>query len=65
MSFEDRRVCRAFLLNCCPHEIFSGTVSEPLDSFQSIEFCLESRESISVIVQECTNTPYGLIMNEQ
>jgi len=25
MSFEDRRVCRPFLLNCCPHEILSGT----------------------------------------
>ena len=26
MSFEDRRVCRPFLLSCCPHEILSGTV---------------------------------------
>lgn len=25
MSFEDRRVCRPFLLNCCPHEILAGT----------------------------------------
>ncbi|CAF0995495.1 unnamed protein product [Adineta ricciae] len=25
MSFEDRRVCRPFLLSCCPHEILSGT----------------------------------------
>jgi hypothetical protein len=30
MSFEDRRVCRPFLLNCCPHEILSGTVSDIL-----------------------------------
>ena len=27
MSFEDRRVCRPFLLSCCPHEILTGTVS--------------------------------------
>ncbi|CAF1303007.1 unnamed protein product [Adineta steineri] len=25
MSFEDRRVCRPFLLNCCPHEVLTGT----------------------------------------
>ncbi|UJR21001.1 hypothetical protein I4U23_024101 [Adineta vaga] len=25
MSFEDRRVCRPFLLSCCPHEILLGT----------------------------------------
>ncbi|CAF1475368.1 unnamed protein product [Adineta steineri] len=25
MSFEDPRVCRPFLLNCCPHEILTGT----------------------------------------
>ncbi|CAF0841746.1 unnamed protein product [Adineta ricciae] len=25
MSFEDRRVCRPFLLNCCAHEILAGT----------------------------------------
>jgi hypothetical protein len=38
MSFEDRRVCRPFLLNCCPHEILTGTVSVYFDEFSILTF---------------------------
>lgn len=27
MSYDDRRVCRPFLLSCCPHEVLTGTVT--------------------------------------
>lgn len=27
VKFSDERVCKSHLLNCCPHDILSGTVS--------------------------------------
>ena len=27
VKFTDERVCKSHLLNCCPHDILSGTVS--------------------------------------
>jgi len=30
VKFTDERVCKSHLLNCCPHDILSGTVSGPL-----------------------------------
>lgn len=29
VKFTDDRVCKSHLLNCCPHDILSGTVSKP------------------------------------
>ena len=29
IKFDDHRVCKAFLLGCCPHEILSQTVGTP------------------------------------
>ena len=30
LKFDDYRVCKAFLLGCCPHEILSQTVTHHL-----------------------------------
>lgn len=29
VKFTDERVCKSHLLNCCPHDILSGTVTPP------------------------------------
>lgn len=42
MSFEDRRVCRPFLLNCCPHEILSGTRVDLGDCTKTHEYALRA-----------------------
>lgn len=31
VKFDDRSVCKSFLLGCCPHEILSATVSVYVD----------------------------------
>lgn len=28
LSFTDSRVCKSFLLDCCPHDILASTVSQ-------------------------------------
>ncbi|CAF0931993.1 unnamed protein product, partial [Didymodactylos carnosus] len=33
IPFDDPRVCRSFLLGCCPHEILSGTALDVLNQF--------------------------------
>ncbi|XP_008478625.1 putative RNA-binding protein Luc7-like 2 isoform X2 [Diaphorina citri] len=35
VKFFDSKVCKSFLLTCCPHEILSSTVSVTL-SYQNI-----------------------------
>jgi len=34
MSFDDPRVCKSFLLGCCPHDILASTVSEKFVVFK-------------------------------
>uniref|UniRef100_A0A8C8JKZ3 RNA-binding protein Luc7-like 1 n=1 Tax=Oncorhynchus tshawytscha TaxID=74940 RepID=A0A8C8JKZ3_ONCTS len=33
VKFTDERVCKSHLLNCCPHDILSGTAVDHLESF--------------------------------
>ncbi|XP_029446221.1 putative RNA-binding protein Luc7-like 2 isoform X4 [Rhinatrema bivittatum] len=33
IKFSDERVCKSHLLNCCPHDILSGTAMDHLQSF--------------------------------
>jgi len=48
VKFDDRSVCKSFLLGCCPHDILSATVCLVLESFLSIP----------LISWSCTNSVY-------
>jgi len=37
VKFTDSKVCKSFLLSCCPHEILASTVSAPILSTDSKE----------------------------
>lgn len=39
VKFTDERVCKSHLLNCCPHDILSGTVSIRISFGKSDNFC--------------------------
>lgn len=71
MSFEDRRVCRPFLLNCCPHEVLAGTVRAKRNSRSrksidvSVSLIVFSRELISANVHKLMNLHCVQITNVQ
>jgi len=42
MSYDDRRVCRPFLLSCCPHEVLTGTRVDMGDCNKVHEYALRA-----------------------
>lgn len=55
IKFSDERVCKSHLLDSCPHDILSGTVSIMLKHVHKVQYNKHCDESIRAAIDMCSN----------
>ena len=63
MKFDDPRVCKSFLLSCCPHDILSSTVSDFFYKLSSKDTLPASKLSSCLFVYIMFKSKASVIVN--